>query len=169
MFSLEEMDVIIEEVTHILLKANRSGELEKILCSIGLEEYINKPVYNTSNKGKIVVIGESKVKKEHLIGIGKSLGLEKERFEFCLDYNEAKTYEYKKLRYNPYLYSAVLFGANPHSSTGKGDSSSVISEMQKKEGYPRVEVLRAGERIKITKTNFRETLEKLLKEEIIVA
>ena len=61
-----------------------------------------------------------------------------------------------------------LFGANPHSSTGKGDSGSVISEMQRKEGYPRIEVLRAGEQVKITKTNFKETLEKLLEEEIIV-
>ena len=108
MFSLEEMDLIIEEVNHILMKANRSGELEKILCSIGLEKYKSKPAYSTSNKGKIVVIGGSKVKKEHLLGIGKNLGLEKERFEFCLDYDAAKTYEYKKLRYNPYLYSAII-------------------------------------------------------------
>lgn len=48
-----------------------------------------------------MVVGASEVKENILSGIIKSFGLDKNRFEFCLDYNKAKTYPYKKLRYNP--------------------------------------------------------------------
>lgn len=94
------------------------------------------------------------------MGIIKSFGLDKNRFEFCLDYEKAKTFPYWKLRYNP-DYRVVIFGPVPHSSTGKNDSSSVIAEMKNHEGYPRVEVLSGNNSVKITKSNFREVLDKL--------
>lgn len=162
-----EMENLVDEVTHILYTANRTGELDSILKSMGIDNYCDNPVYKTSTKGKIVVIGESNVKEKHLLGIGKSFGFEKNRFEMCLDYNESKTYDYKKLRYEPYKYSAVLFGAVPHSSTGKNCSGSVVSELQNQEGYPRTEELMAGNHLKITKNNFREALEKLIAEGVI--
>lgn len=115
---------------------------------------------------KIVVIGASEVKENVLSGIVKTLGLEKDRFEFCLDYDKVKTYQYNKLRYNP-DYRLVLFGPVPHSSTGKNDNSSVIAEMQNHEGYPRVEVLSGNNAVKITKSNFRKTLSQLVAEQYI--
>ena len=51
-----------------------------------------------------------------------------------------------------------------HSGHGKGDSRSIISEIEKKAGYPRVERLMSGHDLKITKTNFREKLNQLLEE-----
>lgn len=96
----------------------------------------------------------------------KSFGLDKNRFEFCLDYNKAKTYPYKKLRYNP-DYRVIILGAVPHSSTGKNDSSSVIAEMKNHEGYPRVEVLSGNNEVKITKSNFKEAVHRLMCENYI--
>lgn len=61
----------------------------------------------------------------------------------------------------------VLFGPLPHSTSGKNDSSSVIAEMKSKEGYPRIETLNAGNKLKITKSNFKSTLERLIQENYI--
>ena len=49
----------------------------------------------------------------------------------------------------------------------KGDSGSIIAELEKSSAYPRVERLVSGSELKITKTNFREMLERLIKEDYI--
>ena len=49
----------------------------------------------------------------------------------------------------------------------KGDSRSIIAEIEKMDGYPRVERLVSGEELKITKTNFKEKLKQLIDEEYI--
>ena len=171
MLDYEELEEIIEKVkdavTQEILLANRVGDLEKLLEGWGFGELIpGASAYETYRDGKIVVIGGSEVKERDLLGIIKDLGLDKNRFEFCLDYDKAKTYQYSKLRYN-ISYRLVIFGAVPHSSTGKLDSSSVIAEMQNQEGYPRVEVLNANNAVKITKSNFRELLQELIDEDYI--
>lgn len=164
MLNYEELENIIDEVTQKILFANRMGELEELLESWGFGELIpGASAYETYRDGKIVVIGGSEVKERDLLGIIKDVGLDKNRFEFCLDYDRAKTYQYSKLRYAP-SYRLVIFGAVPHSSTGKLDSSSVVAEMKSQEGYPRVEVLSANNAVKITKSNFRELLQGLVLE-----
>ena len=163
----EELDEIIEKVTAKITLANRSGELEELLRSWGFADLLSpSSAYETDKNGKIVVIGASEVKENIILGIIKSFGLDKNRFEFCLDYERAKTFPYKKLKYNP-DYRVVIFGPVPHSSTGKNDSSSVIAEMKNHEGYPRVEVLSGNSSVKITKSNFREVLDKLTREKYI--
>ena len=82
-------------------------------------------------------------------GIIKSCELNQERFE---------------LQCNP-NYRLVIFGAVPHSSTGK--SSSVIDEMKSHEGYPRVEVLSSNSEVTITKSYFKELLNRSIDEDFI--
>ena len=167
MLGYEELDEIIEKVTAKITLANRSGELEELLRSWGFADLLSpSSAYETDKNGKIVVIGASEVKENIILGIIKSFGLDKNRFEFCLDYEKAKTFPYWKLRYNP-DYRVVIFGPVPHSSTGKNDSSSVIAEMKNHEGYPRAEVLSGNSSVKITKSNFREVLDKLTREKYI--
>lgn len=60
-----------------------------------------------------------------------------------------------------------MIGPVPHSSVGKNDSSSVIAEMKNEEGYPKVIVLDDSNGLKITKTNFKEKLYKLIEENYI--
>ena len=167
-YEIEELiDIIKEEIEKKLLLANRSGELEQLLNKLGFSDLLKeKSAYETQKSGKIVVIGTSEAKLNILQGIIKSLGLDKKRFEFCLDYEECIKFNYRKLRYSP-NYRVVLFGPLPHSTSGKNDSSSVINEMKNKEGYPRVITLSGSNELKITKHNFRETLLKLIKEEYI--
>ena len=167
MLNYEELEEVIEKVTAKITLANRSDELEDLLISWGFDDLVRKaPTYETDKDGKIVVIGASEVKENVLNGIIKKLGIDKTRFEFCLDYDKAKTFQYSKLRYNP-NYRVVLFGPVPHRKKKKNDSSSVIAEMKNHEGYPRVEVLSGNNAVKITKSNFKDTLNKLVCEKYI--
>lgn len=167
MLSYEELEEVIDKITEKVTLANQSGNLNELLIAWGFEPLVSGTTsYETEKNGKIVVIGASEVKESVLRGIVKSLDLDKDRFEFCLDYDKTKTYQYSKLRYNP-DYRLVLFGPVPHSTTGKNDSSSVIAEMKNHEGYPRVEVLSSNNALKITKTNFRSALRQLLAEQYI--
>lgn len=164
MLGIEELEIVLDKITEKVILANRTGDLDKLLESWNLKELLSKPnTLETYKEGKIVILGESEIKANHIEGIIKSLDIDKRRVEISLGYDNAKSYNYKKLRYNP-NYRLVIFGAVPHSSTGKNKNGSVISEMQNEEGYPRVEVLSSNKSLKITKTNLKELLEKLKKE-----
>ena len=81
-------------------------------------------------EGKIVVVGGTDVKEEVLLSIAKNLGIDKSRFEFCLDYKQIQKFDFRRMQYAP-QYRIVLFGPTPHSGHGKGDSGSIIAELEK--------------------------------------
>ena len=167
MLDIDELEELLDTIREKIMVANRTGELEDILRKLGLTDFIKgNSVYDTYKDGKIVVIGGNEIKKNDLLGVIKSLGIDKNRFEFCLDYDLSQNYNYKKLRYSP-NYRAVLFGPIPHSSKGKNKSSNAIAEMENNEGYPRVFRLGKDDELKITKTNFKYALETLISEDYI--
>lgn len=167
MLNSYELEEIIDSITKKVILANRIGTLENLLQLWGFDNLLkNDSVYETDKNGKIVVIGHTEVKINVLEGIIKSLHLDKNRFEFCLNYSDSKTFNYKKMQYSP-NYRVVMFGPVPHSTVGKRDSSSVIAEMKNREGYPRVVVMNDGNELKITKTNFKIALENLIKDNYI--
>lgn len=94
------------------------------------------------------------------------MGIDKSRFEFCLDYKQIQKFDFRRMQYAP-QYRIVLFGPTPHSGHGKGDRGSIIAELEKSSAYPRVERLISGSELKITKSNFREMLERLIEEDYI--
>lgn len=163
MFDSDRLEEIIDTIVEKITLANRTGQLEEMLEQWGLEDLIDKKqqssndFYDTYKDGKIVVLGGSQVKEKVLLGIIKELGLDKDRFEFCLDYDSIVRYQFSKLQYNP-NYRLVIVGSMPHSTAGKGDSSSAISEMEKGNGYPKVVRLGSNE-LKITKTGFTKALQ----------
>lgn len=110
--------------------------------------------------GKIVVIGQSDVKSEALFPIAKQLGLEKNRFELYLDYEDAKTFNFCKTQWQP-TYSLLMVGPVPHSGINKGNYGSIISAVETEEGYP--PVVRLGfDGLKITKSDFRTKLTEMI-------
>ena len=164
-------DRIIEElpykITAVLSKSNRSDRLEEFLDMIDMTELLEKKQgFYSYKEGKIVVIGGTKVKEEVLLGIASRLGIEKNRFEFYLDYKHIQKFDFKKMQYAP-QYRIILFGPVPHSGYGKKDSGSILAEVEKSSIYPRVERLLNGNELKITKSNFKETLERLIEEDYI--
>ena len=163
----EIMAVLPDKITEILTRANTKGQIEELLNMLGMSDLLGgSNTFETYKDGKIVVIGGSEVKEETLMAIGKQLGIDKRRFEFCLDYKDAQKYDYRKMQYAP-QYRIVLFGPIPHSAHDKGDSSSILAELEKSEAYPRVERLISGQELKITKSNFREKLQQLIAEDYI--
>lgn len=166
LLELEEdiMSALPDCLTEALTLANRSGRLVELLKMLGLSELIGtKSKFDTYTDGKIVVLGGSTVKEDVLLSIGKQLGIDKKRFEMCLDYDSLQKYNVRKMQYAP-QYRVILCGPAPHSGQGKGDSSSIITELENSDAYPRVERLVAGNELKITKSNFRAKLQELVDE-----
>lgn len=162
LLELEEAlrDELDENWTAILTRLNRTGHLEDLLALLGLEHLLTAgPGYQVYKTGKILVIGQSDVKADILIAIGKRFGIDKNRFEFHLDYHDAKKYDFHKIQWNP-NYSAVLVGPMGHSGVSKGEYSSVITAIENEEGYP--PVVRLGQNgLKITKSDFAEKIQEL--------
>lgn len=163
MLDTERLEEIIDAVTEKIYLANRTGELESLLSDWGLSSLIKDDApssddfYDTHKDSTIVVIGASQVKEHDLLGIVKNLRLDKDRFEFCLDYKAIETFQFSKMQYNP-NYRLVIVGPMPHSTTGKGESRSTISKLENGNGYPKVIRLGSNE-LKITKTNFKQALQ----------
>lgn len=163
LLELEEAlrDELNENLTAILTRLNRTGQLVDLLALLGLEDLLTVDTgYQVYKTGKILVIGQSDVKVDVLIAIGKRLGIEKNRFEFHLDFHDGKKFDFHRIQWNP-NYSAILVGPMGHSGISKGDKSSVITAIENEEGYP--PVVRLGQNgLKITKSDFTEKIKELL-------
>lgn len=146
-----------EHLTEALTRLNRSGQLCELLKLLGMESLLKQESrYEVYKSGKIVVIGQSDVKVSALESIAKQLNLEKSRFEFYLDYESAKAFNFKKLQWQP-SYSLIMVGPMPHSGKEKGEHGSIIAAIENQEGYP--PIIRLGANgLKITKTDFKEKL-----------
>ena len=168
LFELEEelREEINENLTGILCRLNRTGQLEEFLKLAGYENLLESDSkYRVYRNGKIIVLGQSDVRADVLMMTANKMGIAKNRLELYLDYEDGKKFDIKKLEYNP-KYSAVLVGPMGHSGVGKGDYGSVISAMESKNGYPPVIKLGGGS-LKITKSNFKNTLTELLYNKVI--
>ena len=164
---IDEIEELLDEIRVRVLRANREDTLDRLLTSMGMHELIEAQVQPGNKNGMIVVLGASDVDETHLLITAGKLGLDKSRFEFCLDYNALQKYNFRKLQYSD-KYRLILVGPMPHSTTGKAESGSAIAEMEKHpEMYPRILRMSAGSTLKITKAGFKEVLENMLREDYI--
>ena len=168
----EEFSDLIDEITHRFTVANNDGTLKNLLDKLGWGSLLSsdaEPLFTFEN-GKILVIGEQTVGIEQLRMTVKKLGLDVGRFEFVLDYEKAQTFDYKKLEYNS-QNRVVFVGAVPHSTTGTGQSGSLLAELTgHPDKYPRTVALRSEEgTLKITKSGFKKALQELKMEGYIAA
>ena len=152
---------INENFISILTTLNRAERLDDFFEMIGMPNPFNmERVWKPSKRGKVVVLGQSAISKtDMLVSTGK-MGFDKSRFEFHLDYDEMKNMRIDSYKYKD-CYCAILAGPMPHSGTGKGDFTSIITALENEEGYP--PVIRMGENgLKITKSGFKKALQCLL-------
>lgn len=157
-----------EKLEQILTTLNRTGKLEEALELLGLGELLQPEYsYKPYRTGKIFIVGQSDIKMNQLLGVIKDLGFDKKRFEFCLDYDEVKRFNFSKLFYNP-ENTLVLVGPMPHKTVGSDDYSSAIAAIEQKEGSPNV--MRCGSNsLKITKQSIRDALQKALALGFVIA
>jgi len=156
----EEFDERLEE---ILTKLNRTGKLQEFLELLDMGNLLREPDSPVANRsGKIIVIGKCEVGREKLEMVANKLGLDKRRFEFHLNYEDAKTFNFRKTQWSS-EYSAILVGQMPHSGKDKGDYAGVISALERQDGYP--PIIRLGRNgLKITKESFQYALRSLIQE-----
>jgi hypothetical protein len=170
-------DYIMDRLDDVLCRKNADGSLDRLLRELDMEDAIAKlfggpePLKTWSN-GKLLIVGCQEKMEDEIVGVSKGLGIARKRLEF-VRYDDATNYNFKKLEYLP-TYAAILVGASPHSTKGKGDSRSILSRMQyleeHREKYPTVVRLTAENlsgQLKITKTNFRSALSELMREGIV--
>lgn len=165
MLSVEELSELEDDLRKdiddylpaALSKMNRSGQLEEFLHLLGMEYLLQRESgYKVFKSGKIVIIGQSDVKSDAVLSIAKQLGLDKERFELYLNYEDAKTFDFRKMQWNP-QYSLLMVGPMPHSGIGKGNHGSIISALESEDGYP--PIVRLGSNgLKITKSDLKSKL-----------
>ena len=152
-----------DNVLKVVTKLNRNGKIKEFLEDIECTYFMEPEVsYSTYKNGKIVVVGKSSISEDKLLGIAKSLGIDKNRFEMHLDYDDAKTFKYSKMQWQP-KYSLVIVGPQGHSSIDKGKYSSAIARMEQEEGFP--PVLRSGtnnELSIINKSSFKANLKRAI-------
>ena len=163
LLDIDKLEVLLDNVRERILTANEDGSLNALLTRMGWSDLLqeNDNGFYSYPSGKIVVLGDSECPANRLLGVAKELGLDKKRFEFCLDYEDAVRYNYRKLQYQP-QYSVVLAGPLPHKTSGTSGYSSVIAALENDLGYPKVIRLTANQALKITKSNFKAALEELL-------
>lgn len=91
---------------------------------------------------RIVIIGDGKFIKnrDKVYAIAKKFGINKEQLEIYSDYNKITNEGKKiadKIQWND-KYIGVIFGANPHSTSGNRGFNSLFSYMTQNDGFPTI-------------------------------
>lgn len=159
--SIEDVEDVIENVfNHIriqILNKNRLGELDYYLEQIGYQQVAKNQIIE--NEDKILVIGNSKVRKNDLVKIVNKNGLVKSNFEFILNYEDIEKFDFETL-VNTNKYSFIMVGPMGHKQKGIRGYSSAITFLEYEEGCPQtVRVLNTSQELEITKSSFNMALE----------
>ncbi len=152
---------ICDELLKIIILKNRTNGLTNYINKIGMgalleSEEMTNPYVNLSN-AKMLIVGDSSIAKNDIDNLLKELDMPTECYDI-VPFSKTKKYKFTLLKYQD-KYSDVLFGPIPHSNTSKGDYSSVINMMRNEEGYPKVIVLSANKKLKISKSSLQEGIQ----------
>ena len=82
---IDEVEELLDEIRVRVLRANREDTLDQLLDSMGMHDLIEVQSQPGNKDGKIVVLGASDVDGAHLLITAGKLGIDKSRFDFCLD------------------------------------------------------------------------------------
>ena len=121
-------------------------------------------------KKVIMVVGDDPFlhNTKVIFGIGKEYNISKEQFEFYTDYDKIKQDGERivsKTQYRKDKYIGIIFGSNPHSTSGNEGASSLIAKVSSEPGFPYYVVCRQNNdsgKPKITKTNFKNALRDII-------
>lgn len=159
---LDELEPIIKDITvqiqNQIFHYNRLGQLEEYLEQLPIDYKLqSKTVRN--KKGKILVIGQSDVRKKDMRGIISSLAYSTERFELVINYEEIEQYSFKKLEYND-RYDYIMVGPVPHKVRGLEKESGIIEQIENNPDIypPLIRILNLSGELKITKSGFKQAL-----------
>lgn len=170
-YSDEEVACVAREIQKMLFEANDADKMPALLIKMGLSELIPGRVVLGDNdsrpSGMIMVVGQSEVKAEKLLGALKSeLGyyFDRKRFDFRLGYDNKEHADFLQALKGQSKYRAVIVGNMPHKSADIGKNSSALETMRNDPYcYPKVFPLGYnGELVSITKSNFVSKIQELV-------
>lgn len=153
-------------LSEIITQLNRKEQLLDFLDMIGLSNLLSQTKqFKPYKTGKIVIVGESEIKPNIIEAILTNLGIDKRRVELYLGYEKAVSFDVSKIQWDA-DYSLIAFGPVPHSGVSKAEYSSIITRVEREDGFP--PVMRLGENeLKITKSNFRKMIETAIENNIL--
>ena len=166
MLSADELSELIDKIYDKLIAeitlANRTSkyELDKVLekYDIYSEREETNPYIDLRN-AKVLIVGNLNFKEKDVPGLCKSINFDYNRIDF-IPYEEATNYNYENLRYSN-KYSDVIFGSVPHKGTGIGNSSSIITFLEKnKSEFPNVIRANLSNELGLSKTSLKNALMK---------
>ena len=145
-----------------ITKANREGTLEDLLASLGMADLHESDASEGRGlQGKVIVIGSSEVKVDKLRSIARKKGFDPGRFEFHLEYDRLKHFDFGKIR-GSMGYVAIFAGPMPHKTPGAENASSFIARVESNpDDYPPLIKLQSGKDLKITNNSFKHALGRL--------
>ncbi len=135
----------------LAIKNNSVDELLEKYC-VEIEEI---PYFSgVTKRSKILVLGQLSGKRKDYVGVAKNLGVEENNLEF-IDYVGIKHFNAETLRYSN-KYSDIICGPMPHKIEGMGDTSSLITEIEKNPSeYPKLIKATSNGDLKFSITGFK--------------
>ena len=108
-------------------------------------------------KVRLLIAGGSEVSKKDIVKLLKQLGIDINRVDMILDYNELKTFRWNSLQYS-FKYSDIVVGPMGHMSVGNSGFSSVISRMETEDGWPNIIRSEANTRLKFSIKSLEDSI-----------
>ncbi len=160
--SEEDKRLIIEKRYNALL--NSTSEEKGPSKETNVIEDKVPPVRSFLNRNqKILIMGGTKVKEEHLRGKLSSLGFDfkKDDLVFALDYDNLDYYASNIKQYDS-KYAGVIVGPCPHMLKSTDGYSSFIQKLKSEKGYPHVEeAMDEGGKLKLSKESFGKAMRRM--------
>lgn len=150
------------ELLEALTRANRTGELEDLLATLGMSDLLGRGEDPSPlETGKIIVLDASQVPVDKLRSTARKEGFDSDRFEFKTEYKQLKHFDFGKIR-GSMGYAAIFAGPMPHSTPGTAEASSFIARVENNPNdYPQLFKLSTKIELKITNNSFRNALREL--------
>ncbi len=144
----------IENITPLIMRLNRVGELDEFLRLINYKTNLNS---GKNQSSKILIIGRSEIKPDDIQQIVRELHLDPNQIEIIREFDKLKSTDFAFLKNNS-KYKLVLVGPMPHSTKTKDKYNSAIVRLQSERGFPRTMPLIINGNYKITKTNIKQAI-----------
>lgn len=137
--------------------ANNDGTIFLFLKNHGIPFEEEDEFPYDRQRVRILIAGASMVDVREIIKILKQLGIDPNRVDTVLNYEELQKYHWRTLQYSN-KYSDIIVGPMGHSAVDKGDYSSIIARMEREDGWPNVVRTTANREIKMSKSSLRDAL-----------
>ena len=148
---------ILMEFDRQAREANALGRIFEFLSEHGIKyDEVDGCDYD-KERAKILIIGQSSISNGEAFSILKSMNIPKDRVELHLEYDDAKKFRWRSLRYSR-NYSDIIVSSMPHSVEDKDEFSSIISRIEQEDGWPHLVRASANSQLKLTKSSLKEAI-----------